>query len=57
MHLGRWRLDSADSGPVSVGPGENWRQMEGVGPMHCWNDPGLFDAVVAEAALRREYAP
>ena len=55
--LGRWRTDCVEPGPVDVGPDENWRQMDGVGPMHCWYDPGLFDVADEVEELRRQYAP
>ncbi|MCP4743704.1 MAG: hypothetical protein GY871_15985, partial [Actinomycetales bacterium] len=54
--LGRWRLDHGPCGPVDVEDGVDWRTLPGVGPMHCWYDPGLFD-VADYDTLRASYAP
>ena len=49
--LGRWRVDRGPSGPADVAEGVSWRDVPGVGPMHKWYDPGLFDLLSREEVL------
>jgi len=49
--LGRWRVERGPSGPADVAEGVSWRDVPGVGPMHKWYDPGLFDLLSREEVL------